>query len=291
MIRHRILVSIVCGLSLYVAGAAVSSAAGRVFYDGFEDGTADAWTADIFNPTKCSIVTTSVDGVQGTYAGTYMAQCNYQTNGDWPTMLLTTSDYTNELFLRMRLRLDENVNRTGTLNGSDGPAAFKLLRYYHNGSPYHDLFPIAGHNQTGFNTCWNANDSDAGCEYGQGGGAGETSQDSSTWHEMEYYINQSAGTIKVWHDGTLVVNTTGHDFGGRKWTSFSVQSNGESSATDNTNNWYLDDFEVYSDNGTGGTGSMSDGTITQDGGDGTTSLGESISQGTRSFQPMINLFR
>jgi len=243
-----------------------AQAASRIFYDGFEDGTANAWEQDPFNTTKCPVVTTSVDGVLGPYAGTYMARCNYQTDGNWPQLLLDTSNYTDELFVRMKLRLDNNVNRTGTLNGSDGPAAFKLLRYFHNGDPYHDLFVVAGHNQTGFNTCWN-NVLDSDCVYGTGGGPGATSQDSSQWHEMEYYIHQSNGTIKVWHDGTLVINTTGHNFGGRKWTDFYVQSNGASNTTDNTNNWYLDEFEVYSDAGSASvTGTMADGTIALSGG-------------------------
>src|SRR5262245_4628748 len=47
-------------LSLLVS-ANLTHAAGRVFYDGFEDGTTNAWQQDDFR-NKCVVVTSALDG-------------------------------------------------------------------------------------------------------------------------------------------------------------------------------------------------------------------------------------
>ena len=240
----------------------VSYAAGRVFYDGFEDGTTNAWQAEA-GRGKCPVVSASLDGITGPKAGTKMVQCNYQTDGNWATLTLNTgSIYNDELFIRMWYRPDTDINRTGGYQGQPtiGIASFKLMRFFQQ-VPYHDMFEVAGHPQQSNNNAGNPNDSDAFPTY-WGGASGDRTNVSSGWHKIEYYIKQSAGAFKVWHDGLLIRNNSGYNYMGMKWTSFFLQSNGDSGTTDNNNHWYVDEFEIYSDMASGATGAMYDATIT-----------------------------
>lgn len=247
----------------------VSHAAGRVFYDGFEDGTTNKWTPD---PPRsmCPVVSASIDGIVGPKAGTKMVRCNYQTDGNWPQLLILGTDslYNDELFVRMWYRPDTNVNRTGGYQGqaSVGIASFKFMRFYQV-NPYHDMFEVAGHPQDSNNNAGNPNDNTAFPTYW--GSSGDTTNQSSRWHKIEYYIRQSTGSFKVWHDGILIRDNSGYSYAGTKWESFSLQSNGNSATTDNSNHWYVDEFEIYSDKASGATGLMSDATITGGGSSGT----------------------
>ena len=258
--RTRLLAMSVILLSA-LAVTEVSYAAGRIFYDGFESGSVSQWPNDKIAPDPpCIVVTTATDGVLGPKAGAHMARCNYDGSGSnrFSTLNVDTSNYTNELFLRMWMRLDNNVDRTTDTN------AFKLLRYFQTAGTYHDLFEVAGHPQEAFNNAGNSSNSGTLPTY-WGGASGDHTNNPSSWHKIEYYFNQSAGAVKVWHDGILIRNDSGFTFAGVKWTDFYVGSNGDLGSSDTTNHWYLDEFEVYSDDGTGATGTMSNATITQGG--------------------------
>lgn len=285
------IVQIAIILVMNIIAAPMAHSAGRVFYDGFEDGTTDAWAQDQWNTTKCPVVTASIDGIAGPYAGTYMVQCNYQTDGNWPQINLPNFDayYTDEFFIRMRYRPDTDVNRTGGYQGQPtvGQASFKFMRFFQL-NPYHDMFEVAGHPQSANNNAGNPNDGDLFPTY-WGGATGDNTNQSSAWHTIEYYLKQSTGSFKVWHDGILIRDDSGYDYVGTKWTSFFLQSNGDAGVTDNSNHWYVDEFEVYSDTGTGATGLMSDATITVSGGGGGGSISGDLPQGTRPMRPGLHL--
>ncbi len=105
--------------------ATQAHAAGRVFFDGFEDGTHDAWVDDADHP-DCVIVTTASDAVLGPYAGTYMASCNYSVS-DYQSFGSPAPSYTNELFVRIRVRVDTDADETVG-------ASMKMLRFYDTSS-------------------------------------------------------------------------------------------------------------------------------------------------------------
>lgn len=254
-----------------------ADAAGRVFYDGSEAGNTDLWP--LLDPVtggnrdKCTSVTVAEDGGSGPYAGSRMIRCRYSGFGDSPTAYETlrlnmNALHTNELFIRTRFRRSATWDLSGVLNVSD--KSQKIMRFFQLG-PYHDLFEVTGHSDAGTPATNNANagnvnDTDVLPTYWSGDHPSDLTNQSTGWHEIEYYINQSTGTVKVWHDGVLARNNAGNNFAGSKWQDFYLTSNGESVAF--ACYTYYDEFEVYSDTGTGGTGTLSAGDITQGGGGG-----------------------
>ena len=76
---------------------------------------------------------------------------------------------------------------------------------------------------------------------------------------VEYYFNHTTGQIKVWHDNVLI-RSNSVSMGSQKWLPFYLTSN-YADSHDATNYVYFDNIEIYSDAGTGATGLMSDGTI------------------------------
>jgi hypothetical protein len=243
----------------HCVGISSAFAAGRVFYDGFESGNTSLWSNDSTrNP--CQVVTSATDGVTGSFAGSRMLRCNDNGSVAWDspsayeTLALPNVSYNKELFVRTRLRVDQNFQKT-----SGSPK--KILRIFNwTGvtNLYNDLFSavstgsglrnegVAGGQTLG--TYWGASDNTAG---------------TSAWHKVEFYISTS-GVIKVWHDGTLVRNDSGFPTGNAKWLPFTITSNW-SDSHDSTNHIYFDEFEVFTDNGTGATGSMSSGTVSASG--------------------------
>jgi hypothetical protein len=224
---------------------------GRIFFDDFEDGTTDAWLQDSPH-AKGTVVTSSTDGVAGPYAGTYMWRANYDgSSGDvYDSLRLPTIDYTSEYFIRARLRVDQNFAKTA------GSAAKIMRVYYWDGTTYHDLFGII-RTGTGLNNTTIVDGTGPATYWGDA--SGDEVTNTSGWHKVEYYVNTGSGLLKVWHDGVLVRNLTGLDFGSVEYQPFYLTSN-FSDSHDSTNHIYFDNVEVYSDAATGGTGSMSNAT-------------------------------
>jgi len=261
------MMKIIYAVLLTCLSADLAQAAGRIFYDGFESGSVDAaWTSDGSSPL-CAVVSASIDGLAGPYAGTRMVRCNHgvEDSSVFDNLVLDTSNYTDELFIRSRVRLDNDMDKT---SGS----AKKIMRFFvwDGVSIYHDLFgvlrPTNGvnnecHSQFGVteNTYW-------------GDAVGDNTAITSGWHKIEYYIRQSTGVIKVWHDGVLVRNESGLNFMSTKWSPFYLTSN-FADAHDSTNHSYYDEFEVYSDSVAGAIGTMADATIAQSGGGGGSTAG------------------
>ena len=233
-----------------------SYAAGRVFYDGFEDGT-NKWQQD-GTRNRCTGVSSSTDGVAGPYAGSRMARCNWNGVVAWndpaafESLRINSVSYNNEIFYRVRLRIDRNVERT---NGSP----LKMLRIYYwdgNQATYRDMFEDSVSSNSLSNR---GNAGSTALPTYWGGAPGDNTGSSSGWHKVEYYFNHATGHIKVWHDGILIRNNT-VSFNSQKWLPFYLTSNW-SDAHDATNYVYFDEVEIYSDTATGASGSMSDATI------------------------------
>lgn len=253
-LRHAA-IALMSVLALAISGTAV--AAGRVFYDGFESGNTNLWRQDDYH-NRCQSVTAAADGVAGPFAGTRMVRCNWNGTVAWdsPTVyesLAVNVPYTNEFLVRTRLRVDKNLEKTG---GSPT----KIMRFFNwtgNQSTYLDLFGVLMGNSI-------VNQAVAGgVDLNAYWGGSDSAANPSSWHKVEYYINQ-AGTIKVWHDGVLVRNNSGLNFNGARWTPFYITSNW-SDSHDAVNYIYYDDVEIFSDQGSGASGSMSDASISASG--------------------------
>lgn len=248
----------------------LSYAAGRIIFDDFESYSAGTlpttlWSQDTPNPL-CTVVTSAADGILGPYAGSKMLRCDSTGSNNGQTAYLNTSNYTNELFIRLRLRLDDSHVLT-----SGSPR--KILRFFTWSDPvYRDLFGGLGSGSTGIQNAAAWSDVGLGGNVNVANYWGDNSSDhtitTTSWHTIEYYFNHSQSRAKVWHDGVVVRNSTqngdGDGFGASKWKDFYITSNWED-AHSAGNYVYFDSFEVYSDNGTGGTGLMSDASITQGG--------------------------
>lgn len=244
-------------IALYLfAFVNVAYASGRVFYDGFESGNTNQWLQDDFR-NRCPVVAISVDGMVKPYKGSHMLECNsnptlaYNDPNSYETLRIDTDKlYRDELFIRVHVCLDKDMNQ-----------AQKILRFFEIPDPlYHDLFDVAGHPQNAFNNAGNTTTQTMPTYWGDA--PGDNTNVPDEWHTVEYYIQQSTGTVKVWHDGVLVRNDVGLNFDGLKWTPFYITSNGDGDGG-STNHIYFDEFEIYSDLGTGGTGSMANGDIMQ----------------------------
>lgn len=226
--------------------ADLSYAAGRVFYDGFESGNTNLWAQDDYR-NRCQVVTSAADGVAGPFAGKYIARCNWNGKKAWndaaayESLTLTSIKYSKKLFYRVRVRVDKNLERTSN-------SATKILRIYSNLDTHDDIFKGAAGLK---------NDSTSGPTY-WGDAPGDNSSSSSSWHKVEYYLDKGTGTFKIWHDDILVRNDT-NGFTGNPYPYY-LTSNW-SDAHDDKNYVYFDEVEVFSDSGSGASGSMSDGTI------------------------------
>lgn len=242
--KHMALVAAATLSTMSFSGLA--NAAGRVFYDGFEDGSTSAWTQDS-NRNRCAVVTTAADG-KGPAAGSRMARCDNNGSAAWDaanryeTLVHAMPSGASELFVRVRMRLDTNHDRV-----YQGSCA-KKLRWF----PSPDLF-LVGCNWDGFKF----ESPDYGVYWGDG--AGDTSMTSGGWHTIEYYWG--GGKFKYWVDKVLRHSASA---GSPPASLLYLQSNWEDSH-DTVNYTYFDEIEFFTNTGTGATGLMSDGTIAQGG--------------------------
>ncbi len=255
--------------ALTVLAVSQAHAAGRVFFDDFETGTNSKWDSD-GSRTKCNPVRAAADGGP-VRTGAYVLECNWNGAVTWDdprsvtTVSLKSWNYSREFFIRFWVRYGTDVDRAGgnklfKLSSQDGKNDFIL-----NGSP--DVSPtqmvsyfplIAG---TQGPTFW---------------GNGQEFADGK-WHEVEIYVKhnadgQSDGAFKVWQDGKAkqtLTNVKTVQSSSSKWYPMYLMSNWSNNPGwehDAGNHAYWDDVEVYSDSGTGASGSMADGTVTASGG-------------------------
>lgn len=229
----------------------------RVFYDGFEDGTTNLWQQDGYH-CRCIVVDTAADGVHGPYVGSKMARCNWDGTVPWydsmryESLYLDSINYTDEIFYRVKLRADYNLDRT---SGS----ATKILRIFVTSPSYNDYITVIYDSPSLYSSGVAGN---VGLVTYWGGAPGDSTGTSSNWHEVAYYFNEANGIIKVWHDGVLIRNEIGLNFNNTRWFPFYITSNWED-AHDAQNHVYFDEVEIFTDATTGNptSGSMFDGTI------------------------------
>ncbi len=237
-----------------------SQAAGRAFYDGFESGNTNQWGQD-GNHNRCQVVPSAEDGVAGPYSGTRMARCDANGVVAWndpaafETLVLESVPHTDELFFRVRVRLDNNFEKTG------GSAA-KILRIFATATTYNDLFETA-YDAQGFRNEGVANNNQLVTYWGE---SGDTTSTTASWHKIEYYINKATGKIRVWHDGVMRRDDT-RNLDSSNWLPIHLRSNW-SDPHDATNYVYFDEFEAFSDTGADAVGLMSDATVAATGADG-----------------------
>lgn len=110
------------------------SAAGRVFYDGFESGNTNLWY-QVDGRNKCQAVQSPGDGGPSPQSGSYQTRCNYNGTLIWyeparfETMGVSPS-IGNEFFLRKYIRISPNLESTGAGGDNTGP---KLMRSLNSG--------------------------------------------------------------------------------------------------------------------------------------------------------------
>lgn len=247
-------------------------AAGRVFYDGFESYSSGSvvpltpsagaqWisqgeTGAISGP--CDVVTSALDGGSGPQAGAKMARCNWNGQdagalfGHSGTGMRSPDLSGTETFYRFWTRGDSDI---------DTAVGAKLFRI----SP--DFSTIGGYifennPNPGYFMHFVADSADH-VGYDINGGWPKTS-----WRKWEIYIKNasSGGIIHVWINDVLDREWSGNTSRSDGWGTFWVMSNWSLNSGwehDANNHVYWDEFEIYTSNGSGGTGSMSDGTMTQ----------------------------
>ncbi|MGB3073224.1 MAG: hypothetical protein WBP40_03180 [Candidatus Moraniibacteriota bacterium] len=247
-------------LSLLIASDAHS--ASRVFYDGFESGNSNLWAqADFRN--MCGVVASAADG-GNTKTGTYMARCNWNGTLEWndparfESLYKSGFSYSNEILWRAWIRRDNN------LQGGSGP---KIWRWNTNGNTFGSLYLDSATTGGTRHSIYNGAGNQIGGTYWGGDDAGDRQ-----WHKLEFYvkIGVSDGIVRYWVDDVMWWEQTGADTTA-DWSTFYMSSNWSGADGccnhDSANYLYWDEFEIYSDTGSGASGSMSDGAITVGGGD------------------------
>lgn len=252
----------------FAAPVASVHAAGRVFFDNFESGNTNAWSADT-SGNKCTATRTSVDQ-RAPRSGSYMAECNWNGVVAWndpqnfSALVLRSWDYSREFLIRFWFRYSSDVDR------KMGNKLMRLLSQ--DGS--HSFYVAAQMERTNgpLFVYWESMGGRSGpLSYGDGTVAGD-----GNWHKVEIYMKhnnagQSDGVVKVWLDGSIVSQGTNlvTASSGARWYPFYLMSNWSNNPGwehDANNHVYWDDVEVFSDTGSGASGSMADATISVSGG-------------------------
>lgn len=241
-----------------IAFSTLANAAGRVFYDGFEDGTTNKWQQDSYR-NKCTVITVAADG-GAAKSGSRMLKCNWNGVVAWndpasfETLVLDNYSYASEILFRFWIRPDANA-KDHPANGAKilrvGRESFWALNFRDglaNGSFWSSAAQLGG-------TFW-----------------GGSNLSDGKWHKLEFYIKQGTnGAFKYWEDGVLKhsatnINTMPAD---GKWSPVYISSNWSGADGccdhDTTNYLYWDEFEIYTDTGSGATGSLADASISAGG--------------------------
>lgn len=247
------------GLFLILCSHFASSAFadGLVFSDDFEDGTTDKWSQDDYR-NRCVVVTEAIDGMAGPKNGAKMLRCNWNGVVEWndpacfETLVLGSWSYSSELLVRYWVRVDKDFDGTG------GP------KYYRIGAGLQSFGGLhAGGGQTF--QCYSTGGQIGSTYWGDG-----SSTADGQWHKVEIYIKESTtdGIVRLWEDGTKLwemENVNTKEVGG-SWAKFWILSNWSGAPGccdhDAANHMYWDDFQIFSDMGEGGTGLLSDASIT-----------------------------
>ncbi len=260
---HRtIVVSLFLVVGLLLFGGRVS-AAGRVFYDSFEDGTTNAWQqGDSRN--RCQVVTSPGDGGVGPVSGTKMVRCNFNGTLAWDDparfeTLLISPSIGNEYFLRLYIRTSPNLESTGSGGDGTGP---KLLRFFSSYAAYLQQWEV-NPGTSPVTLAWE-DESSSHTQYSLG------NISRTSWTKFETYFNKSTDLHRIWIDDVLQRDTTAQDisaFDGILYLTSNWSGSEGTRIHDSVNYMFFDEVEIFTNTGSGGTGSLSAGSITQGGGD------------------------
>ena len=240
------------------AAAAQTQAAGRVFYDNFESGNANQWSSD-GSRSRCVVVGKGVDG-GSPHSGSDQLECNWNGAVSWDatnaysTLMLPQSSwkYGSEYLIRFWLRYDADVDK---VNGG------KVFRLY-PGNNLDSFYIGAQMNVAGGPAFiyWELINGTPGPEFW----GGTTTLGDTKWHKIEIYVKAAVGgAVKVWYDGSLVQQGTNLSTNGA-WGPMYLMSNWSNNPGwehDANNHVYWDDIEIYSDSGSGASGTLADASI------------------------------
>lgn len=246
-----------------VTSVQATSAAGRVFYDGFESGSFSSGWADGYADGPGIIPAADNkghDNLLPPVVGQRQMECWYIMPNNWYCKYIPISSlYANEIFVRVWVRLDQDVQ---TDQGSMG----HLIRFYGEGSGgatqvVTSLLGGAGkvvfQTDAVWNSVWPAG-SPISMPLLPGLG-------DRRWHKYEQYINNTTHTYKIWQDDVLMGSLSNPNINVHFPAFLPLHNWGSPKPTDNNTHVYFDEVEVFSDLGTGGSGSMANGDITQGG--------------------------
>jgi hypothetical protein len=249
-----------------VAVTPASSTFGRVFYDDFSDGTTNKWGQD-GTRNKGTVVTTAHDGLCPPETGGRMWQAidNPELVSSDPacysTLRLGTIPHTNEYLLRMRVRVPPDFPRTDPAGSSMKKIGRIFKQFTLNGSAKTHNSEWVARTAQGLGHEGHVTNSSGLGDFASyfGGFAGDTTNNGTEWNTLEIYVNYATGAFKAWNDNVLVQNYTGMPYSSVRFEPFYTTSNW-ATGSGSGHKLYVDRVEIYSDTGTGGTGSMSDGT-------------------------------
>jgi hypothetical protein len=241
---------------LMVATSA-SAQGGLVFSDGFESGNTNQWSADDFR-NKCVVTSSSIDG-RAPLSGVKMVECNWNGLVAWnapdaySTLKLGSFSANQEFLVRVwaRVASDKDAKDGAKLMRLDALPGYSFIIEVQADRTLKAHWEIVN-GATGPSVCW-------GCG---------TIADGN-WHQIEVYEGPSGG--KLWVDNSLVyTRSTRANITSVPLYLLSNWSNNPGWEHDAANHVNFDSIEVYSDQGSGATGSMSAGTIAASGGGTTT---------------------
>jgi hypothetical protein len=263
----QIVILALVGLFL-VTSAQSASAAGRVFYDGFESGSFGSGWADGYADGPGIIPPAGNKGHDNLVlpiAGQRQMECWYIMPDNWYCKYIPISSlYANEIFVRVWVRLDQDVQ-------TDQGSMSHLIRFYGEGSGGATQVVtslLGGGGTVLFQTdaIWNSvwpSGSPIRMPFLPGLG-------DRKWHKYEQYINNTTHVYKIWQDDVLMGSLSTSNINVHFPAFLPLHNWGSPKPTDNNTHVYFDEVEVFSDLGTGGSGSMANGDITQGGSTSTT---------------------
>jgi hypothetical protein len=265
----QIVILALAGLFLVTSAQSVS-AAGRVFYDGFESGSFGSGWADGYADGPGIIPPAGNKGHDNLVlpiAGQRQMECRYGTaNTDtWFCKYIPINAlYRDEIFIRLWIRLDQDVQ-------SNQGSMAHLIRFYSGGGGATDILTSmigdgAGSAQIIADALWNnVRPSGSPKYYSFSPGLGDRK-----WHKYELYLNNVTHVYKMWQDDVLKISLSDATINAHLPAFIPLHNWGSPKPTDNNTHVYFDEVEVFSDLGTGGSGSMANGDITQGGSTSTT---------------------
>lgn len=245
---------------------------GRVFHDDFTSGNTNKWGNDVISAgvyrDRGTIVATAHDGF-GPPSDGFMwrghSDGHYAWNDPMAYSAITIDPipHYNEYLARVRVRIPDDHYRT---TGSSK----KTIRIYTGGKvpagTGDGFFLVKG--SQGFNYSGGVNNQGSQNNVGDLAYGGDNPADDSlngtAWHTVQWYVNYSKGLFRAWNDSLMIIDLHSFNFTSPvvRWEPLYLMSNFADLQDVQLGPYYtyVDFVEIFSDTGTGGTGSMYEGT-------------------------------